>query len=116
MLSESRQARIRAAVRPIAPAPPGPGPEEPRAEPKDVPKLSSRDKLVDAVDYRDQVRNFLIENQLDDRHDLNGNSLYRLKFDATIVPGVNTQALAEVHVRLLGPAFGTGTAAKEHSH
>jgi hypothetical protein len=64
---------------------------------------SPRDRLVDLVDSRDQIRNLLIENQLDDRHDLSGNALYRLKFDTTVQPGRRTRAHAEVHVRLRGP-------------
>jgi hypothetical protein len=35
---------------------------------------------------RDQIRQQILENQLDDRHDLYGNSLYVLKFDTTIIP------------------------------
>lgn len=48
---------------------------------------------------REEVRNALIENQLDDRHDLNGNTLYRLKFDATVIPGNDTSAWAQINVR-----------------
>jgi hypothetical protein len=64
---------------------------------------SERDKLISRADFRDQVRSLIIENQLDDRHDLNASSLYRFKFDATVVPGSNTQALAQVRVSLQGP-------------
>ncbi len=65
--------------------------------------LSTGDVFVDMVDFRDRVRNLKIENQLDDRHDLKGNTLYRLKFDATIVPGNSTRALAKIEVKLKGP-------------
>ena len=68
-------------------------------------RLSSRALLLEAVDYRDVVRNLAIENQLDDRHDLNGNSLYKLKFDAAVLPGTNTQASAQITVRLVPPEF-----------
>jgi hypothetical protein len=68
-------------------------------------RLSSRAQLLEAVDYRDVVRNLAIENQLDDRHDLNGNSLYKFKFDAAVLPGTNTQASAQISIRLRGPSF-----------
>ena len=69
--------------------------------------VSSRDKLAAEIDYRDYVRDLLIENQLDDRHDLQGNSLYKLKFDATVIPGLNTQATAQITVRLIPPELDT---------
>jgi len=68
-----------------------------------VASLSTGDVFVDMVDFRDRVRNYKIENQLDDRHDLNGNTLYRFKFDATIIPGDSTRALAKIKVILEGP-------------
>ena len=67
--------------------------------------LSTEDVFVDMVDFRDRVRGLKIENQLDDRHDLKGNTLYRLKFDATIIPGASTRALAKIEVKLTGPNF-----------
>lgn len=84
----------------------GASPDGTKGTPQSVePRLASRIRLLDQVDYRDVVRNLLIENQLDDRHDLNGNSLYKLKFDTSILPGVNTQAAAHISVRLMPPAF-----------
>jgi len=53
--------------------------------------------------YREQIRSLMIENQLDDRHDLRGNSLYRLRFDATVLPGGNTRASAKVTISVLPP-------------
>ncbi len=38
------------------------------------------------VTYRDQVRKELMDTLLDDGHDLAGNTLYRMNFDATVVP------------------------------
>jgi len=52
--------------------------------------------------YREEVRNEILENQLDDRHDIAGNTLYRLKFDATVVPLHDTSAYAMVEVRIRG--------------
>jgi hypothetical protein len=77
------------------------------------PRLGSRAKLLEDVDYREVVRNLTIENQLDDRHDLNGNSLYRFKFDASVLPGANTQASARIDVRLITPAFLASTRGNE---
>ena len=53
--------------------------------------------------YREQIRTLIIENQLDDRHDLRGNSLYRLRFDAAVLPGNNTNASAKITVSVLPP-------------
>lgn len=50
--------------------------------------------------FREEVRNAIIENQLDDRHDLAGNTLYRLKFDASVIPGNDSSAWAEIRVNL----------------
>ena len=90
-------------VTPVAPGGDSPGASQ--AAPQ--PRMSSRARLLRAVDYREVVRSLMIENQLDDRHDLNGNSLYRFKFDASVLPGANTQASARITVRLIGPKFLT---------
>ncbi len=50
--------------------------------------------------FRDEVRAEIMRTQLDDRHDIEGNTLYRLIFDTTVLPGDNTEAWAIVHVRL----------------
>jgi hypothetical protein len=54
--------------------------------------------------YRSLIRQRLIENKLDDRHDLSGNSLYILKFDTTVfsVPALGHQAQTQVNI--LGPS------------
>jgi hypothetical protein len=49
---------------------------------------------------RDTIRQLIMENILDDRHDLTGNSLYGLKFDTTVIPGDYTQKRAFVRVKL----------------
>jgi hypothetical protein len=67
---------------------------------------SNLDCLEAAMDYRDQLRSLRIENQLDDRHDLNGASLFRLKFDIAVVPGKSTTAIARVEVKV-GPVDGS---------
>jgi len=60
-----------------ASSPPAAG-EKPQADStlSNAPPVSPRDRLKDRVDYREQIRTLLIENQLDDRHDLNGMSLF----------------------------------------
>jgi len=60
------------------------------------------EQFRDAMAYREEVRNEILENQLDDRHDIAGNTLYRLKFDATVVPLHDTSAYAMVEVRIRG--------------
>src|SRR6266403_911832 len=80
-----------------------------------VPRQSSRDLLLSELDFRDLIRNMAAENQLDDRHDLNGNSLYRFKFDATVVPGNNTQATAVISVSLSGSSVILSTSPSTHA-
>ncbi len=50
---------------------------------------------------RDTIRQLMLENMLDDRHDLTGNSVYGLKFDTTVIPGSNTRERAFVRVMLV---------------
>jgi len=65
---------------------------EPKTAPHETPARSSdrelgwQETLSAYVDFTEYVRNLLVENQLDDRHDLLGNSLYKLKFNVTVVP------------------------------
>jgi len=49
---------------------------------------------------RDAIRQLVLENMLDDRHDLTGNSVYGLKFDTTVIPGANTKDRAFVRINL----------------
>jgi hypothetical protein len=59
--------------------------------------------------YRELVRGQLIENQLDDRHDIRGTTIYLLKFDVSVIPGNNTRKPAFVHVHIArGDAAGAG--------
>jgi hypothetical protein len=68
----------------------------------DGPALSAApiEAFHEAQTYRDVVRTELMSTQLDDRHDIEGNTLYRLNFDAAIAPGNNTTAAAVVVVTL----------------
>jgi hypothetical protein len=60
--------------------------------------VSPIDLLRDKMAYRDEVRTAAIETQLDDRHDIAGNTLYRAQFKITIIPEHNTSAWAVVVV------------------
>ena len=50
--------------------------------------------------YRDLVRRQLIENDLDDRHDLRSNSLFLFKFGASIAPGPRTSSPVRITLNL----------------
>jgi hypothetical protein len=54
--------------------------------------LAFQDELMLRAAIRDKIRQMILENLLDDRHDLTGNSIYGLKFDTAVVPGTNTYA------------------------
>ncbi len=53
-----------------------------------------------ALGYRENLRRRLIAENLDDTHDIDGNTLYRLDFGADIVPPPFTDAVAVVEVTL----------------
>jgi hypothetical protein len=57
---------------------------------------------------RDMIRQQILENMLDDRHDLTGNSVYGLKFDTTVIPGANTRQRAFVDIRVLPDTLFAG--------
>jgi len=61
-------------------------------------QLSFRDRFAVLSGIRDMIRQQILENMLDDRHDLTANSIYGLKFDTTVVPGRNTRDRAFVAV------------------
>ncbi len=59
------------------------------------------DTLRDHIAYREEIRNEIFENQLDDRHDLKGHALYRLNVDTTVLPSdtdIEAWAVVEVDV------------------
>jgi hypothetical protein len=51
-----------------------------------TPGASAIDRFRNEQSYRTEVRQAVLETMLDDRHDLQGNTLYMLKFDASIIP------------------------------
>ncbi|HMQ92739.1 MAG TPA: hypothetical protein PKA33_06180 [Amaricoccus sp.] len=60
---------------------------------------------------RDNLRQLLLENALDDRHDLTGNTVYGFKFDTVVIPGSNTTRSPAVIVELPPPPFADKSAA-----
>lgn len=54
------------------------------------------DRFHDLHTFREEVRAEMMQTQLDDRHDIDGNTVYRLTFDTTIIAGQNTRKLAWV--------------------
>ncbi|MGD2090497.1 MAG: hypothetical protein PVH61_30275 [Candidatus Aminicenantes bacterium] len=65
-------------------------------------ELTGIEKLRDEKAYRDAVNAMLRETILDDTHDLNGNTIYTLKFDITVLPGKEKESLGNVHLKLIG--------------
>ncbi len=49
---------------------------------------------------RDKIRQRILENSLDDRHDLAGNTVFGLKFDTAVLPGRNTWKTPTVVVKI----------------
>jgi hypothetical protein len=58
------------------------------------------DEFRDINAYREEVRSELMQTQLDDSHDIAGNTLYRLNFDATIIPGRNSKEIVIIKVEI----------------
>jgi hypothetical protein len=63
---------------------------------------SPLDLFRDRLAYRNEIYAQRAENSLDDAHDLNGNTLYQLTFNATIIPEDDTSHWAMIEVRI-GP-------------
>ena len=54
--------------------------------------------------YRDEIRDELMASQLDDRHDISGNTLVRLSFNASILASRSTNEAALIYVAAQPPA------------
>jgi hypothetical protein len=80
--------------------------------------LVFRDRFQVLSGIRDMIRQQILENMLDDRHDLTANSIYGLKFDTTVIPGHNTRDRAFVEITVVpeGPFLGidSGDGAKAY--
>lgn len=61
------------------------------------------DLFRDRLALREEIRNEINENALDETHDLNSHTLYRLTFDATLLPDDDTSAWAVINVSLSPP-------------
>jgi hypothetical protein len=59
---------------------------------------------------RDKIRQDIIENMLDDRHDLTGNSLVALKFDTTVLKRKGSRYNAKISFKVTTEQLVTGTA------
>ena len=64
-------------------------------------RSSPASRFHDRLAFRELVRQEILENDLDDSHDLTGNTLYRWTFDATIFPQSDTSQWAVVQVDVL---------------
>jgi hypothetical protein len=62
-------------------------------------KQTTLDRFVAMNMYRDTVRTELMHTLLDDRHDINGNTIYRLGFDATVLGGNSSNQLAIIFIK-----------------
>lgn len=63
-----------------------------------------RDDFRQLLDIRDSIRKEIIENQLDDRHDIDVNTLYLFKFDVTTIVAANdTSARANIRITITKP-------------
>lgn len=58
------------------------------------------DTFRDRLAYREEIRREILENNLDDRHDLGGTTLYRLTVPATIFPPKGTDEWAVVELEI----------------
>ncbi|WP_411885481.1 hypothetical protein [Polaromonas sp. YR568] len=59
-----------------------------------VPSPGPIDEFVLASNYRETIRNKIMSTVLDDRHDIDGNSIYRLNFNATVLPRKGSKKVA----------------------
>ena len=88
-------------------APPAQMDEETRKKLATVSIMASpHEQFEDAARYRATIRNYLMSTVLDDRHDIEGNTIYRFNFNATVLPpkGSANVAMVVVHLRETDPA------------
>jgi hypothetical protein len=50
--------------------------------------------------YREEVRSEITQTELDDRHDIRGNTIFRLAFDASILAGTRRGSVAGIGIKL----------------
>lgn len=59
-------------------------------------KITSIELLRDQLAFRNAIQSALREQELDDAHDLHGNTLYTLKFDLSVLPESNNSQFGKV--------------------
>ena len=72
--------------------------------------LSPEAQVLAATQYREALRRRAIAANLDDAHDLEGNTLYRLDFAAYAVPPAYADAVASIEIRVIERTDRTGDA------
>jgi len=50
--------------------------------------------------YREEVRSEITQTELDDRHDIRGNTIFRLTFDASVIAGTRRDSVAAIVIKL----------------
>jgi hypothetical protein len=75
-------------------------PEPPKRDATSAMPLPFQEDLSLRLSIRDFLRQQILENMLDDRHDLSGNTVFGLKFDTSIIPGSNTRSPAYVKAKV----------------
>jgi hypothetical protein len=50
--------------------------------------------------YREEVRSEITQTELDDRHDIKGNTIFRLTFDASVIAGTRRDSVASIVIKL----------------
>ncbi len=86
--------------------------DAPAAKPGDYLSFDQKVRLQSA--NRDFILQKIVENRLDDRHDLAGNSLYILKFDTTVVANDHSNRRALVRIGLISPLPPNRLASGQH--
>jgi hypothetical protein len=77
----------------------------PTLRPNTVSSATPSEEFRDKMAYRNEIVSALEQAQLDDRHDLNGNALYRLQFKATVFPGEVKNKYGVARLTILPPLF-----------
>lgn len=109
-VTTTRDQRIMATVTPPggavsnagAPEAGGAGPQEPRRPPDDV-AVATVSRYRQMGYFRELLRAERTRATLDDRHDIEGNTILQVVFDTTVVPAANRRGFALVAVRVGQP-------------
>ncbi len=67
---------------------------------KNIANVSPIDEFEDQLAFRDRVRSEIQKVKLDYTHDEQGNTLYQLQFDATVLPELDTSAWARIEMEI----------------